>query len=213
MSSIASSDTSSKKQALSPIHTQTLQALMQAVAIPSYRALATKAGISRWQIQQIRSGNISKLRLETLIKLSDALEIPLATLLNHFLPDSAATPADKTPQPTQLPAPSTTAETVQSEALQTLETWLIQWPTIAKRAQDRPDLPAAKLIPFIRPVEQLMHEWGVEPIATVDAQIPFNPQKHQLTQGTANPGDLVTVTHTGHTQNGKLLHRAKVKAQ
>ena len=105
MSSIASSDTSSKKQALSPIHTQTLQALMQAVAIPSYRALATKAGISRWQIQQIRTGNISNMRLETLSKLSNALEIPLATLLNHFLPDSAATPADKTPQPTQPPSP------------------------------------------------------------------------------------------------------------
>ena len=66
--------------------TETLQTLMQAVNLKSYRAIAQKANVSRWQIQQLRSGNITKMRVEALTKISAALAISLATLLNHFLP-------------------------------------------------------------------------------------------------------------------------------
>jgi hypothetical protein len=101
---------------------------------------------------------------------------------------------------------------VQSEALQTLETWLIQWPTIAKRAQEKGEaLSAAKILAFVRPVEQLMMEWGVEAIAPVDAEVTYDPQFHELSKGTAAVGDRVKVTHSGSQYQGKLLHRAKVK--
>ena len=100
----------------------------------------------------------------------------------------------------------------QTDALRTLETWLVQWPTIAKRAKDRgAELPAEKILPFIRPVEALMAQWGVEAIAPIDAQVPYDPQVHQLMGATANPGDSVTITHSGATYQGKLLHRAKAK--
>ena len=56
-----------------------------------------------------------------------------------------------------------------------------------------------------------MEEWNVEPIATIDEQLPYDPTYHQLTKGVANPGDLVQVTHTGQTHHKNLLHRAKVK--
>ncbi|MGD1864294.1 MAG: helix-turn-helix domain-containing protein [Phormidesmis sp.] len=180
--------------------TETLQTLMQAVNLKSYRAIAQKANVSRWQIQQLRSGNITKMRVEALTKISAALDISLATLLNHFLP-----------QIPEVQAKEDQASSVQSTALQTIETWLIQWPTIAKRVQDHPELSATKLLPFIRPVEQLMEEWNVEPIATIDEQLPYDPTYHQLTKGVANPGDLVQVTHTGQTHHKNLLHRAKVK--
>ncbi|MGB3294263.1 MAG: hypothetical protein WBB01_14845, partial [Phormidesmis sp.] len=100
---------------------------------------------------------------------------------------------------------------VQAEALQTLESWLVQWPTVAKRAAQRPDLPAAKVIPLVRPVEQLMAEWAVEAIAPVDAEVPYDPQQHQLIGGSVDPGILVRVTHSGQRYQGKLLHRVKVK--
>ncbi len=176
---------------------------MQAANIKSYRALADKAGVSRWQIQQLRTGNIEKMRVEALAKISAALQIQITDLLEQF--SNTLTQSPHPPSPVPHPPIS------QAHALQTLETWLTQWPTIAKRAQTHPDLAAAKLLPFIRPVEQLMREWNVESIATVDEQIPYDPIWHQLTKGSAEPGELVQVTHTGQTHHGKLLHRAKVK--
>ncbi|MEL6261569.1 MAG: helix-turn-helix transcriptional regulator [Cyanobacteria bacterium J06626_6] len=206
-------------------HPDTLQALMQAASIQSYRALAEKAEVSRWQIQQLRAGNIEKMRVENLKKIGHALNISLTDLLAQFAPAPSVAGASPIPQPS--PFPQTEPKRLSSEmptqqqmglphalqveALQTLETWLIQWPTIAKRVAERPDLPAAKLLPFIRPVEQLMADWHVEAIAPIDAQLPYDPQYHQLSRGTAQPGDLVQVTHSGCTHQGKLLHRARVK--
>ncbi len=179
--------------------TQALQALMRAANIPTYRALLDKSGISRWQLRQLRSGNIQNMRLSILTRLATALDTSLPDLLQAFLPHFPLSPA-------------ATASQFQSDALQTLETWLVQWPTIAKRAQEKgAALPAFKILPFVRPVEALMQEWEIAPIATVNEQVAYDPQYHQLAKGAANPGDLVQVTHTGQTQSGKLLHRAKVK--
>ncbi|MGB3670564.1 MAG: helix-turn-helix transcriptional regulator [Phormidesmis sp.] len=193
-----------------PTETQALRALMQAANIPTYRALLDKAGISRWQLRQLRSGNIQTMRLGTLTQLATALNTSLPALLQTFLP--ANFPSVKSSSAAIPSTACSPAAQLQSDALQTLETWLVQWPTIAKRAQEKGDaLPAAKILPFVRPVETLMQEWDIAPIATLDEQIPYDPQYHQLTKGMASPGDLVQVTHTGQTQAGKLLHRAKVK--
>jgi len=195
--------------------TQALKALMQAANIPTYRALSDKAGISRWQLRQLRSGNIQNMRLSTLTQLAIALGTSLPTLLQTFLPaafPAVAFPAAANSSAAIPSAACSPAAQLQSDALQTLETWLVQWPTIAKRAQEKGDaLPAATIRPFVRPVEILMQDLDIAPIATLDEQIPYDPQYHQLTKGMASPGDLVQVTHTGQTQAGKLLHRAKVK--
>lgn len=190
---------------------------MKAAGIPSYRALATQAGVSRWQIQQLRSGNIHTMRVVTLSQIAKALALDLPHLLQVFSTGTGLVDAHeqenkqgKSP-PDQITTEITT-EQLKSDALQTIETWLIQWPTIAKRAQEKGDaIAAAKLLPFVRPIEALMREWGVEPIAAVDEHVPYDPQYHQLTDGAANPGERVRVTHTGHTYNGKLLHKVKVK--
>ena len=188
--------------------TQLLRSLMQAAGIPSYRLLAERAKVSRWQIQQLKNGHIQKMRLANLTQISAALGISFIDLYTRFEPDYQK---HHFKHPLANRPDCTATETLQTAALQTLESWLVQWPTIAKRAQDRPDLPAAKILPFVRPVEQLMTEWGVEPIAAVDSQIAYNPTYHQLVAGHAEPGDLVRVTHTGAFHHGKLIHRAKVK--
>ncbi|NJM97988.1 MAG: helix-turn-helix transcriptional regulator [Phormidesmis sp. RL_2_1] len=199
-----------------------LKRLMQNAGIPSYRALATQAQVSRWQIQQLRTGNIRQMRVEILAQLAAALQISLATLLIEF----SLIAEDLEKDASQLVAlqqayqhlqADLTAQVeaarsqLQTEALQTLESWLVQWPTIAKRAQTRADLPAAKILPFVRPVEQLMAEWGVEAIAPVDAHVAYDPQRHQLVAGIAQAGEMVQVTHSGAQHQGRLLHRAKVK--
>lgn len=205
--------------------TACLLSLMQSAGIPSYRALAEQAGVSRWQVQQLRAGKIAQMRIAILARLSAALQVSLGSLLHRF--GLAGDPmAEATGQDSQRVAlqqeydrlrshltqqADTIRQQVQADALQTLESWLVQWPTVAKRAEERADLPAAKVVPLVRPVERLMAEWEVAAIAPVDAEVPYDPQQHQLVGGSAEPGDLVRVTHSGQRHRGKLLHRAKVK--
>ena len=203
-------------------HASVLRSLMQRANIPSYRALAAQAQVSRWQVQQLRTGNVEKMRVALVAQLADALDISISELLNKFssglnLSESSSQLARLQQEYQRLQQAvaqqqKMAQQQLQTEALQTLESWLVQWPTIAKRAQEKGEaLPAVKILPFVRPVEQLMAEWGVEAIAPIDAQVPYDPQFHQLKDGTANPGDLVRVANSGYCHQERLLHRAIVK--
>ncbi len=204
--------------------TACLLSLMQSAGISSYRALAAQSGVSRWQVQQLRAGKIAQMRVAILVRLSAALQIPLESLLSKFglADDHVAKTTGQDPQLASLQQEyerlrshltqqaEAVRQQVQTDALQTLESWLVQWPTIAKRATEK-DLPATTVVPHIRPVEQLMAEWEVEAIAPIDAEVPYDPQQHLLVGGSAEPGEPVRVTHSGQRHRGKLLHRAKVK--
>ena len=98
----------------------------------------------------------------------------------------------------------------QQSSLQVIESWLLQCPTAAYAAQQNQQLPAVRLLPLVRPLEQLLQEWGVEAIASVGAEIPYDPHLHQLMEGTAQPGEAVRVRYIGYRQSEKLLYRAKV---
>ncbi len=198
---------------------------MQGANITSYRALAARADVSRWQIQQLRAGNYRQMRLCAIAQIAEALNLSTSAFFKHLglgdAPANTEAPAqlaqlqqDYQRLHNQLEEQEVVVRSrLQSEALQTLESWLVQWPTIAQRAQEKGDaLPAAKLLPFVKPVEQLMAEWGVEAIAPINAQVPYDPTLHQLMGSTVNPGDPVQVTHSGQRHSGRLLHRAKVKA-
>jgi molecular chaperone GrpE (heat shock protein)/DNA-binding Xre family transcriptional regulator len=95
--------------------------------------------------------------------------------------------------------------------LQVLESLLLQFPTAAQKAQENPQLAAVKILPLVqKPLENLLNAWGVEAIAPVGAEIPYDPQWHQLLEGTAQPGESVKVRYTGYRKGEKLLYRAKV---
>lgn len=106
----------------------------------------------------------------------------------------------------------------QRTTLQTLEPLLLQWPTAAHAARNNPQAPAVKVLPLLRPLEQLLQAWQVEPIGTVGTEVPYDPQWHQLIpsmQGNGvgldiHPGDFVRVRYVGYRQGKQLLHRAKV---
>ena len=55
-----------------------------------------------------------------------------------------------------------------------------------------------------------MEHWNVESIAPVGAEVPFDPQLHQLMEGYAQKGEMVKIRYTGYRQGDKLLFRAKV---
>ena len=78
-------------------YTQLLQELMQRLGFSSYRQLSRSAGVSEKQLRRLRSGQISQMRLETLLKLSQALQVSVSELLETFSPESIFpnSPADR----------------------------------------------------------------------------------------------------------------------
>ena len=215
-------------------YTQRLQQLMQRLGFSSYKQLCRSAGVSEKQLRRLRVGEASQLRGETLLKLSQALQVSVSELLETFSSVEAhsRTPLQDIPQVDEGEAASlatlrqeyqrlqqqlenqreTLMQEFQQSSLQVLESWLVQWPTAAYAAQQNQQLPAVRLLPLLRPVEQLLQEWGVEAIASVGSELPYDPQWHQLMEGIAQPGDLVKVRYTGYRIGDKLLYRAKVSS-
>lgn len=205
---------------------QTLQELMQQAKIPSQRALATKANVSRWQVQQLRQGNLDNMRVAVLKQLATALDCSLLELLKAFtvnqLPSTANTLSESDHEADLLrqeyarlqqrleQQSQTLQHQFQANALQIIESWLTYWPTAAKAATDRDGFDAKKLLPLVKPVERLVESWGVTAIGSVGDQLPYDPQQHQLARGTANPGDPIRISHVGYRHGENLLQRAKV---
>jgi transcriptional regulator with XRE-family HTH domain len=206
---------------MSTDYTPQLRSLMQRANLTSFRQLGQAAKVSSWQIEQLRRGKAAEMRLAVLHRLGQALHLSLQELLGQFsdldVADSSPAPllptaAVEEPIDARSRALETQFNQLQQEyqRLQILESWLLQFPTAAYAAQQNPQAPAVKLLPLMRPIEQLLRTWGIEPIATVGAELPYDPQHHQLMDGGAQPGDRVRVRYVGYRQSGKLLYRAKV---
>jgi molecular chaperone GrpE (heat shock protein) len=211
-----------------PDFTPKLHQLMQQVGIASFRELSRVSGISERQILRLRRGEIAQLRLDGLLKLSSVLKISLGELVDNFSGMEVKTQAAPTnPELLQQIADLQTEYqrsqqqlTQQQELLQQhfqqsmwqlLESLLLQFPRAAHRAKEDPQLPAIKIIPLVQnSLDKLLQAWGVEAIASVGAEVLYNPQEHQLMDGNLAPGELVKVRYTGYRQGDKLLYRAKV---
>ena len=203
-------------------YTQRLQQLMQPLGFSTYKQLSQSAGVSEKLLRRLRQGEVLHLRGETLLKLAQALQVSMNELLAVFssvsLPATSQSDGEEAAfkqeyqrlQQQLEEQRETLRQEFQQSSLQVLESWLVQWPTAAYAAQQNQQLPAARLLPLVRPVEQLLQEWGVEAIASVGSEIFYDPHLHQLMEGTAQPGDLVRVRYIGYRQGDKLLHRAKV---
>ncbi|AUT00092.1 nucleotide exchange factor GrpE [Nostoc sp. CENA543] len=212
--------------------TPELQDLMQRVGISSFKALSRAAGVSERQILRLRQGALEQMRLDVLLKLSQVLQIPLNEFVATFL-IPIPNPQYPIPNPqSPVPNPQELADLrkeyersqlqleqqrevllqeFQQSSLQLLESLLLQWPTAAHKAQENHQLAAVKILPLVeKPLEKLLQAWGIEAIAPVGAELPYNPQLHQLLEGTAQPGEIVRIRYTGYIQGDKLLYRAKV---
>jgi transcriptional regulator with XRE-family HTH domain len=181
-------------------YAERLRSLLHQANLPSLKALCQAANVTEWQVRQLRRGQAAKMRVEALHPLSQALGVSLAELVAQFSDLPVSSP----------PSSPQSEPDFQQASLQILESWLVQYPTAAYAAQQNPDLPAARLLPLIRPVEQLIKSWEVESIAPVGSERPYDPQWHQLMEGTAEVGDRVRIRYAGYRQGDRLLHRAKV---
>ncbi len=208
--------------------TQKLQDLMQQVGISSFKGLSRTAGVSERQLSRLRQGKLEQMRVDVLLKLSSVLQMPLNELIATFstvelLQEKTAPTQELLQEITNLRREYDRSQLqleqqreillqeLQQSTLQLLESLLLQWPTAAKTAQENPQLEAIKIVPLVqKPLEKFLQAWGVEAIAPVGAELPYDPQLHQLIKGTAQPGETVKVRYTGYLQGEKLLHRAKV---
>ncbi|HIK16505.1 MAG TPA: nucleotide exchange factor GrpE [Leptolyngbyaceae cyanobacterium M33_DOE_097] len=197
--------------------TPPLRQMMQRAGFSSFKALRQKANVSKTAIAHLRKGQIARLRVETLLALSQALQVPINELLN--LPAQAAEPLPSTAPSLEeyqrleqqlVEQRENLRQEFQQESLQILESLLLQLPTAAHAAQQNPQAPAVKLLPLLRPIDRLLESWGIEAIAPVGTELAFDPHLHQLMEGSADPGDRVRVRYTGYRQGEKLLYRAKV---
>jgi molecular chaperone GrpE (heat shock protein) len=208
--------------------TQKLQDLMQRVGIFSYKTLSRTADVSERQILRLRRLGAEQMRVDVLLKLSQALQISIQELVVTFsgqelLPNKATPPQELLQQITDLKTEYdrlqlqlqqqrlSLQQEFQQSSLQLLESLLLQFPTAAHKAQENPQLSAVNIVPLVhKPLERLLQQWGIEAIASVGAELPYDPLLHQLMDGVAQPGDIVRVRYIGYRQGDKLLYRAKV---
>ncbi len=220
------------------LYSQRLKDWMATVGLPSYRALAKVSDVPRSQINRLRAGQAEELSVRAAGAIAQSLRCSLSTLMAQF---SAVFPLEGVPRgqgehpldPSatdaklaalrqeclrlqgQLDAAQEQAEqAVRQEVLQDLESLLLLWPTAAHAARQNPTAPALKLMPLLRPLEQLLARWGITAIETVGETTHFDPTQHQWADPHIEapaPGGRVRVTHVGYRQGEQLLYRAKVR--
>ncbi|MFM2064275.1 MAG: hypothetical protein RLZZ507_3946 [Cyanobacteriota bacterium] len=213
-----------------------LQNLMQLVGISSFKSLSRAAGVSERQILRLRQGKLTQMKVDVLFKLSKILRVSLSELVETFSSyNCESQEGSLTVKTENLNSDATLQEIAdlkreyervvlmleqqpevlqqefQQSSLQILESLLLFWPTAAQKAKENPQLEAVKILPLVqKPLEKLLQAWGVEAIASVGAEIPYDPHWHELLQGTAQLGETVKVCYLGYRQGNKLLYRAKV---
>jgi DNA-binding Xre family transcriptional regulator len=202
-----------------------LKELMQKVGINSFKQLYRATRTSADAIGKLRSGNLNTLRWQTLVKISNTLEISVNELIDTF-----GVSSDKTQPKSESNHQALTTlqheyqhlqhqfqqqrEILQAEfqyqSLHTLESFLTYFPTAKYAAAQNPDFPASKILPLVQSIDRLIEQWDVSIIGTVGARVEYDPRWHQLIAGTATPEELVTVRYVGYRQDDKLIFRAKV---
>ncbi len=201
-------------------HTLKLRSLMHDAGINSFKQLAQLTGTSERTLRKLRSGELDTLRWQTLVKISDVLKIDIGNTIEIFGERSIASNSTEKIQSIereyrilqqQLHQQRETLQAeFQHQSLQTLESFLTYFPAAKYAASNNPDFPASKIFPLLQSIDRLIEQWGVTTIGDIGAQIAYDPQAHQLIEGSANSGELVTVRFNGYRQGDKLTFRAKV---
>ncbi|MDJ0598501.1 MAG: helix-turn-helix domain-containing protein [Crocosphaera sp.] len=213
---------------------QKLHQLMEQAEIANLDQLSQVSGLSQWQLNRLLVGLLPKLPIRDLLKLSKVLNLSLEQLLLQFETDQslredweiASQGISGNSNTNSLPLQQeykqlqrqldqqqeTLHKEFQSSSIATLESWLLQWPTAAIVAQKNPEISAVKLLPLVKPVFELLKQWGLQMKGTVGEVVAYDPQCHQLLEGGGNaqPGDPVIIRYVGYEHDHKLLYRAKV---
>jgi DNA-binding Xre family transcriptional regulator len=203
-----------------PQYSQHLQKLMDKVNISNLQELSNLSGISERQLFRLEEGLLPTMEVRALLKLCQVLQVSIIEMLENFCSEDLLQKDILTGNINQQEYINYKKELeqqkdilenqFQKQTLQILESYLIQLPTVLMAIEQNPQLPAQRLIPIIKPIENLLEKWEIKPLEKVGDQVNYNPQLHQLMEGIAQKGDRVKVRYVGYTQRDKLLYRAKV---
>ncbi len=183
-------------ESLYKYHRQKLEQLMAEIGCKNLEELSRLSGLSSWQLQRVRHGLIAKLSSESLVKLANALQLPVSDLLAHFQIPTMGT-EDRSGESKILEQEyqnlqqkldkqkEELAAEFQRQSIEAIESWLVQWPTAEAVARKNPDLAAVKILSLVKPIMQLLERWGVQPIDSVGDHVSYDPQIHQLIDGQA----------------------------
>jgi transcriptional regulator with XRE-family HTH domain len=220
---------SKMNQDSSQTNKERLHNLMQQVGIADINELSQVAKVARLQLIRIQQGLILNISLGAIARIAQALNVSVDSLLQTFAEQRQVSEQPTTTTSSQegdaliacrqeyqklqqemTQLQQTLQVEFQQDSLETIESWLLQWPTAATAVRQNPQLPASKLLSLVEPVEQLIKHWNVSTIATVGEELAYDPQYHQLMKGIAQAGELVKVRYVGYKQGDKLLYKAKV---
>lgn len=218
--------------------TEILRQQMTLVGISSFQSLSEQTGVSRRAIDTLRKGNASTLKYTDLSKLAQILQIELTELIAKFIhPLNSSQINESSSTSSSEPSNNSSNATIlalrdeyqslqqklenqqqelrsqfERETIQQLESLLLQLPSATYAAKQNPDLPAKNILPLLKPLDQLLHKWGITGIGSVGEEIPYDPQRHQLMEGTEEMelGHPVIVRYVGYAKDGTLLYRARV---
>lgn len=205
--------------------TEILRQYMQLADISSFQLLSERTGVSRRMIDTLRKGNAKTLKYVDLAKLAEVLQIELIELIAKFINPDLSSNDESTGsaiaslreeyqrlQQTLANQQQELRSQFERETIQQLESLLLQLPSAAYAAQNNPDMLAKNILPLLRPIDALLQKWGITAIGSVGEEVAYDPQRHQLMEGSdeIEEGSSVIIRYIGYIQGEKLLYRARV---
>jgi transcriptional regulator with XRE-family HTH domain len=190
-------------------HTKQLRQLMKSAGISTFKDLKERSQVGMGAIAKLRRGEADLISYKDLNNLGLSLGISVEDLSSEFSPkfsQAQSKIANKEKEQAELKSE------FQQEVLTKLESLLLQLPTAIYAISKNPEVPARNLLPLMRPIENLLQDWGIEAIARVGVEVNFDPRLHQPMNATdiVNAGDRVLVRYTGYVSGDRLLYRARV---
>jgi molecular chaperone GrpE (heat shock protein) len=203
--------------------TEILRHLMNLAGITSFQSLSDRTGMSRRAIDTLRKGNAATLKYTDLAKLAEVLQIEVNELIAKFISEPSNSEASISEvsalreeyQRLQQKFEQQTQELrsqFERETIHQLESLLLQLPSAVYAAQSNPNMLAKNILPLLRPIDALLQKWGITAIGSVGVEVPYDPQQHQLMEGSDETeiGAMAIVRYVGYRQGEKLLYRARV---
>ncbi len=211
--------------------------LMKREGFRDWYDLQIKAGLSFPDLWLLRNGNISSLKWSEINRVAGVFSLSLGEFLEKLdlLPENpqlAICHQECLQLQNQLQQLTQDKEILHQEGLRLhselqqqrrelkqefrqstftqLKTLLTNYPSIQQMVGIKPELPAKNLLSMFTPVDNLLSEWGYEPIGKPWEQVAYNPQFHQPDAADIAEGESVYIRFVGYHHQGNILCPAKV---
>jgi len=198
-------------------HDTLLKNYMKPVGLTTWKQLCDHAKISRSTLHYLRTGQADHLPVYILKAIAQHLHTDWTKLLQDFsnttLPNSGEQyyqECQRLQEQLDTQAIQLTRQT-QEQTFQKITPLLVQYPTLQQVVQQkRPDLPATTVLNLLKSLENLLQDWGIEPIGTPWQNVTFDPELHQPDTEDIYPGEAVYIRFIGYRSPTQILVRAKV---